>query len=75
MAESRAAIAHEAGQPLSIETIQVDGPRGGEVMVEIKATGAATPMLLRYLVRIRKVCSHLFSATKVPGLWWTPGLE
>ncbi len=39
MAESRAAIAREAGQPLSIETIQVDGPREGEVMVEIKATG------------------------------------
>ena len=39
MAESRAAIAREAGQPLSIETIKVDGPREGEVMVEIKATG------------------------------------
>ena len=39
MIESRAAIAREAGQPLSIETIQVDGPREGEVMVEIKATG------------------------------------
>ena len=39
MVESCAAIAREAGQPLSIETIQVDGPREGEVMVEIKATG------------------------------------
>ena len=39
MVESRAAIAREAGQSLSIETIQVDGPREGEVMVEIKATG------------------------------------
>ena len=39
MVESRAAIAREAGQPLSIETVQVDGPREGEVMVEIKATG------------------------------------
>lgn len=39
MVESRAAIARKAGQPLSIETIQVDGPREGEVMVEIKATG------------------------------------
>ena len=39
MVESRAAIAREAGQPLSIETIRVDGPREGEVMVEIKATG------------------------------------
>ena len=39
MVESRAAIAREAGQSLSIETIQVDDPREGEVMVEIKATG------------------------------------
>ena len=39
MVESRAAVAREAGQPLSIETVQVDGPREGEVMVEIKATG------------------------------------
>ena len=35
----RAAIAFEAGKPLSIETVQLDGPRAGEVMVEIKATG------------------------------------
>jgi S-(hydroxymethyl)glutathione dehydrogenase/alcohol dehydrogenase len=39
MVESRAAIAREAGRPLSIEAIQVEGPRKGEVMVEIKATG------------------------------------
>ena len=35
----RAAIAFEAGKPLSIETVQLDGPRAGEVMVEIRATG------------------------------------
>lgn len=35
----RAAIAHEAGQPLSIETVDVEGPREGEVLVELKATG------------------------------------
>ena len=39
MINSRAAIATQAGKPLSIETIQVDGPREGEVLVEIKATG------------------------------------
>ncbi len=39
MVASRAAVAHEAGQPLSLETVNVDGPREGEVMVEIKATG------------------------------------
>jgi len=35
----RAAVALEAGKPLSIETVQLDGPRAGEVLVEIKASG------------------------------------
>lgn len=34
-----AAVAHESGKPLSIETIQLEGPKEGEVLVEIKATG------------------------------------
>ncbi len=37
--ETRAAVALEAGKPLSIETVNLDGPRDGEVLVEIKATG------------------------------------
>jgi len=37
--ETRAAIATEAGKPLSIETVTLDGPREGEVLVEIKSTG------------------------------------
>ncbi len=35
----RAAVAFEAGKPLQVETVQLDGPKAGEVMVEIKATG------------------------------------
>ena len=35
----RAAVAYEAGKPLGIETVQLDGPKQGEVLVEIKATG------------------------------------
>ncbi len=35
----RAAVAFAAGEPLSIETVQLEGPRAGEVLVEIKATG------------------------------------
>jgi S-(hydroxymethyl)glutathione dehydrogenase/alcohol dehydrogenase len=35
----RAAIAFEAGQPLVVDTVDLDGPRAGEVLVEIKATG------------------------------------
>ena len=37
--KSRAAIAFKAGAPLEIAEVDVDGPREGEVMVEIKATG------------------------------------
>ncbi|MEC4804199.1 MAG: S-(hydroxymethyl)glutathione dehydrogenase/class III alcohol dehydrogenase [Jaaginema sp. PMC 1079.18] len=35
----KAAIAWEAGQPLSLETVQLEAPKAGEVLVEIKATG------------------------------------
>ncbi|MEC8868737.1 MAG: S-(hydroxymethyl)glutathione dehydrogenase/class III alcohol dehydrogenase [Pseudomonadota bacterium] len=35
----RAAVANEAGKALSVETVQLEGPGPGEVLVEIKATG------------------------------------
>jgi S-(hydroxymethyl)glutathione dehydrogenase/alcohol dehydrogenase len=35
----RAAIAFEAGKPLVVDTVQLDGPKAGEVLVELKATG------------------------------------
>jgi S-(hydroxymethyl)glutathione dehydrogenase / alcohol dehydrogenase len=37
--KTRAAVAWKAGAPLTIETVDLDGPRAGEVLVEIKATG------------------------------------
>ncbi|WP_281018920.1 MULTISPECIES: S-(hydroxymethyl)glutathione dehydrogenase/class III alcohol dehydrogenase [unclassified Minwuia] len=35
----RAALAVEAGKPLEVTTVQLEGPKAGEVMVEVKATG------------------------------------
>jgi S-(hydroxymethyl)glutathione dehydrogenase/alcohol dehydrogenase len=35
----RAAVAVEAGKPLSIENVQLEGPKAGEVLIEVKATG------------------------------------
>ena len=35
----RAAVALEAGKPLEVTTVQLEGPKAGEVLVEIKATG------------------------------------
>jgi S-(hydroxymethyl)glutathione dehydrogenase/alcohol dehydrogenase len=37
--KTRAAVAYRAGQPLAVETVDLDGPRAGEVLVEIRATG------------------------------------
>jgi len=37
--KTRAAVAWKAGQPLTIETVDLEGPREGEVLVEVKATG------------------------------------
>jgi S-(hydroxymethyl)glutathione dehydrogenase / alcohol dehydrogenase len=37
--KTRAAVAHKAGAPLTIETVDIEGPKAGEVLVEIKATG------------------------------------
>ena len=37
--QTRAAVATAPGKPLSIETVDLEGPRAGEVLVEVKATG------------------------------------
>ena len=37
--KTQAAVAWKAGAPLTIETVDLDGPREGEVLVEVKATG------------------------------------
>ena len=36
---TRAAVAVEAGKPLVVMDVELDGPKAGEVLVEIKATG------------------------------------
>lgn len=37
--KTKAAVAWKAGQPLEIEEIDVEGPKAGEVMVQVKASG------------------------------------
>jgi len=37
--QTRAAVAYRAGEPLVIETVDLDGPKAGEVLVEIRASG------------------------------------
>lgn len=37
--KTRAAVAYEAGRPLVVEEVDLEGPKAGEVLVELKATG------------------------------------
>ena len=37
--KTKAAVAYEAGKPLVVEDVELEGPKAGEVLVEIKATG------------------------------------
>src|SRR3978361_1107411 len=37
--KTRAAVAWKAGSPLTIEEVDLEGPKAGEVLVEVKATG------------------------------------
>ena len=37
--KTKAAVCYEAGKNLEIETVDLEGPKFGEVLVEIKATG------------------------------------
>ncbi len=37
--KTRAAVAFEAGKPLEVVEVDLDGPKAGEVLVEMKATG------------------------------------
>jgi S-(hydroxymethyl)glutathione dehydrogenase/alcohol dehydrogenase len=37
--KTRAAVAHEVGKPLVVEEVELDGPKAGEVLVELAATG------------------------------------
>ena len=37
--KTKAAIAYAAGKPLEVVTVDLEGPKAGEVLVEIKASG------------------------------------
>ena len=67
--KTRAAVAVAAGKPLEIMEVDLEGPRDGEVLVEIKATGichtdeftlsGADPEGIFPAIPLRDVCAHL----------------
>ena len=58
--ENKTAVAFESGKPLEIVEVDLEGPKAGEVLVEIKATGSVIPMHLPYLAMTLKALFRLF---------------
>ena len=67
----RAAVAFQAGKPLEITTVRLEGPKAGEVLVEIKATGVCHTDEFTLSGPIRKVFSRRSWATKARASWST----
>ena len=65
--KSRAAVAFKAGAPLEIAEVDVQGPRAGEVMVEIQRV-CVIPMLSRCQVMILRVLFPQYWVMRVPAL-------
>ena len=63
----RAAVAFEAGKPLQVETVKLEGPKAGEVLVEIKATGICHTDEFTLSGADPKESSPPSSATRAPG--------
>ena len=63
----RAAVAVAAGKPLDVTTVRLDGPKAGEVLIEIKATGLCHTDAFTCPAPIPKACSRRSSAMSVAG--------
>ena len=71
--KTRAAVAFEKAKPLEITQVELDGPKAGEVLVEIKATGICPPTSSRSPAPIPKGCSPPSSAMRAPASSPTSG--
>jgi S-(hydroxymethyl)glutathione dehydrogenase/alcohol dehydrogenase len=67
---TRAAVAFEAGKPLEVVDVELEGPKAGEVLVEVKATGICHTDWYTLSATTRRACSPPSSATRVRA-WWS----
>ena len=66
----RAAVAFEAGKPLQIETVQLEGPKAFEVMVEIEGDRHLPYRRVHaFRAPTRKASSPRSSAMRAPASW------
>lgn len=72
---SRAAVAWEAKKPLTIEAIEIGGPKAGEVLVEVVPTGVCQTDAYTPPVWTPRDASPSFSATKLLASFAKSALE
>jgi len=74
--KTRAAVAFEAKKPLEIVEVDLEGPKAGEVLVEIKATGICHTMPTRLTASTAKEFFRRFSVMRAPAssAKWGPGV-
>ncbi len=65
--KTRAAVAWAANKPLTIETIEIAGPKAGEVLVENMATGICHTDAYTCRGSIPKASSQSCWATRAPA--------
>ena len=58
--KTKAAVAFEASKPLEIVELDLEGPKEGEVLVEIKASGICHTDAYTYLEQIPKEYFHRY---------------
>jgi S-(hydroxymethyl)glutathione dehydrogenase/alcohol dehydrogenase len=71
--KTRAAVALAAGKPLEIMDVDLEGPREGEVLVEIKATGVCHTDAFTLSGTIPRELSRRSSVTRALALSSKPG--
>ena len=71
--KTRAAVALEKAKPLEIMDVELDGPKAGEVLVEIKATGICHTDEFTLSGADPEGCSRRSSAMRARASWWMSG--
>ncbi len=71
--KTRAAVALEKGKPLQIMEVELEGPKAGEVLVEIKATGICHTDEFTCRAPTRRGCSRRSWGTRARASWSTWG--
>ena len=71
--KTKAAVAWKSGAPLTIETVDLQGPKFGEVLSRSRPPAFAIPTTTRSAAPTPRASSRPYWAMKARASWWTWG--